>query len=274
MKNIFKKILLLNKKEGETPLEAMENFRRKNKKYKAAKMTYAGRLDPMVSGLLLVLSGDAVHEKEKYLKLSKEYKFSVLFGFVTDTYDILGKVKKVSHRSDLWDKEELGKKIKENLKFFEGIFMQSYPMYSSKTVDGKQLFAYARAGYKVKIPEHEVSVQSLKFFGIKKISAKKLLENIERRIKKVKGDFRQKEILKIWRKLLKERRSKFRARKVHAGGGRNAPESAASFFQVADFKIKCGSGTYVRAIANDLGNKIGIPSLALTIKRTKIGKWC
>jgi len=51
-----KNILLLNKKEGETPLEALQAFRSKNKKYKGVKMTYAGRLDPMASGLLLVLA--------------------------------------------------------------------------------------------------------------------------------------------------------------------------------------------------------------------------
>lgn len=254
MKKILKKILLLYKKEGETPLQTLLNFRAKNRIYKDAKMTYAGRLDPLVSGLLLVLVGDAVHEKEEYLKLSKEYKFSALFGFATDTYDILGKLTNVPHRQDLWGRKELEKKIKENLKFFSGKFTQSYPMYSSKTVAGKPLFAYARAGEVVKSPKHEVSVKSLKFLKIKKIDAKRLLENIERRIAKVKGDFRQKEILKIWRKELKF-------------------EQGLPLLKIADFHIKCGSGTYVRGIANSLGEKIGIPALALTIKRTKIGKW-
>ena len=276
MKKILKKILLLNKKEGETPLEALENFRRKNRKYKDAKeirMTYAGRLDPMVSGLLLVLVGDAVHEKEKYIKLTKEYKFRVLFGFATDTYDILGKVQ----HSDILKNvgmSELAEKIQNNLKFFTGKFTQSYPMYSSKTVAGKPLFTYARAGKKVKRPEHEVHVQSFKFFGIKTISAEKLLENIERRIAKVRGDFRQKEILKIWRGLLGSRNSKFW--RFPPASGVNLPRSKFTIpasFLVADFHIKCGSGTYVRAIANDLGEKIGIPTLALSIKRTKIGKW-
>jgi tRNA U55 pseudouridine synthase TruB len=44
-------------------------------------------------------------------------------------------------------------------------------------------------------------------------------------------------------------------------------------FYIADFKINCGSGTYVRGIANSLGEKIGIPALAFSIKRTKLGKF-
>ncbi len=255
MQEIFKKIILINKKEGETPLEALESFRAKNKKYKYIKMTYAGRLDPLVSGLLLVLAGETTKQKEKYLGLSKEYQFTVLFGFATDTYDILGKVTKVARgdfKQDLTTKE-LEKRIKLNLKFFTGKFKQKYPMYSSKTVAGKPLFTYARAGKQVESPEHEVNVKSLQFFKLKKISAKKLLENIERRIAKVHGDFRQKEILKIWRRELIKKTPK-------------------SFF-VADFHIKCGSGTYVRGIADSLGGHVGVPALALSIKRTKIGNW-
>ena len=210
-------------------------------------MTYAGRLDPLASGLLIVLAGEECKKKEKYLNLDKEYEFSILFGFATDTYDILGKV--IKHKNSVSISEN---EIKKNLKFFTRKFMQKYPMYSSKTVKGKQLFEYARAGETVKSPSHKVNVKSLKFLKIRKISKAKLLENIEKRIGKVKGDFRQKEILKIWQKYVKK---------------------GEPFYLVADFKIKCGSGTYVRAIANDLGERMGEPALALTIKRTRIGKF-
>ncbi|MDQ3244755.1 MAG: tRNA pseudouridine(55) synthase TruB, partial [bacterium] len=89
---MVKSFYLLNKKEGETPLEALESFRVKAKIGKEVKMTYAGRLDPMASGLLIILAGEECKNKEKYLRLDKEYNFEVLFGFATDTYDILGKV--------------------------------------------------------------------------------------------------------------------------------------------------------------------------------------
>jgi tRNA U55 pseudouridine synthase TruB len=60
----MKKIILINKKEGETPLEALEFFRKKNKQYQDLKMTYAGRLDPMASGLLLLLAGEETKKKK------------------------------------------------------------------------------------------------------------------------------------------------------------------------------------------------------------------
>jgi len=251
-----KKVLVLNKKEGETPLETLESFRARHKEYKNEKMTYAGRLDPMASGLLLVLAGEKCKQKEKYLALNKEYEFEVLFGFATDTYDILGKV--VSARQDLAeDLVEIvdEKEVKKQLKFFTGKFTQKYPAYSSKTVKGKALFAYARDGEEVETPEREVEVKSLKYLGIRKIKSEILLQNIEKRISKVDGDFRQKEILKIWQKKLTPDLKK------------------ENTYHIAKFKIKCSSGTYVRSIANSLGEKIKTPALAFSIKRTKLGKW-
>ena len=253
----MKKIIVLNKKEGETPLQALSLFRNKHKAYKDVSMTYAGRLDPMASGLLLILAGEETKNREKYLKLDKEYEFQVLFGFATDTYDILGKVTKANTRQDLTEKRgDLEKKIKDNLKLFTGKFIQKYPLYSSKTVAGKALFEYGREGIDVVVPTREVSVKSLKFLSIKKINTQKLLSDIERRVKRVDGDFRQEEILKIWKQNLKVKN-----------------EQGDVFLRIARFKIKCGSGTYVRGIAYALGEAIGLPALAFSIKRTKIGKY-
>ncbi|MFZ3011455.1 MAG: hypothetical protein WA060_00415 [Minisyncoccia bacterium] len=253
----MKKVILLNKKEGETPLEALENFRLKKTKkypeYKNIKMTYAGRLDPMASGLLLILAGEETKNKEKYLTLEKEYEFQVLFGFSTDTFDILGKV--VSRELVELNKRDLKKKIKENLKNFLGEIIQKYPIYSSKTVKGRPLFVYARRGEEVEIPERKIFIKKLKLDKIIEINNKKLFKNIEKRIKKVKGDFRQKEILEIWRETL---RVSNKGQKV---------------FPIAKFDIKCSSGTYVRGIANALGNMVGMPALAFSIKRTRIGKY-
>jgi len=247
----MKKLIILNKKEGETPLEALDNLRLKHNEYKDTKMTYAGRLDPMASGVLLVLLGDEVKNKEKYLAFDKEYEFEVLFGFVTDTYDILGKVTN-NHELSITN-YELEKRIKLYLKTFLGESMQPYPIYSSKTVSGKQLFTYARAGEAVEIPTRKIFIKSLKLEKVKEINGKKLLENIEKRVRKVKGDFRQKEIIEIWKNnLLPLNKEKF---------------------TIASFKIKCSSGTYVRGIANSLGNRMKIPALTFSITRTKVGRY-
>ena len=215
-------------------------------------MTYAGRLDPMASGVLVVLAGEEAKNKEKYLAMGKEYDFSVLFGFSTDTHDILGKILKVAD-TDI-KKEYLEHEIKKELGNFKGKLKQKYPAYSSKTVDGRPLFSYARNGEEVEIPEREIFIDRIRLEKIRKVTKNGLLKNIGVRIGKVNGDFRQAEILKLWQSSLSDK-------------------GASSSFYIADFKVKCSSGTYVRVIANSLGEKIKIPALAFSIKRTKVGKY-
>lgn len=111
-------MLNLYKKVGETPLECLGRWVKQNPKYENMKMTYAGRLDPMAEGELLVLVGEECYEKEKYLGLDKEYEFDILFGFGTDTYDILGLTDLKVGFSDDYDlsrhKEKIEKFLEKN----------------------------------------------------------------------------------------------------------------------------------------------------------------
>ena len=85
------KAVFVNKQPGETPLEALARYRATRPDLVATTpMTYAGRLDPMASGTLLVLVGDECKNKDAYLGLDKEYEIEVLFGISTDTQDALG----------------------------------------------------------------------------------------------------------------------------------------------------------------------------------------
>ncbi len=257
MRNFF----ILNKKIGETPLEALEFFRNKKKIDSDVPMTYAGRLDPMAEGLLVVLSGD--ENKEKYLKLDKEYEFEVLFGFETDTLDILGKI--VKNENKFLSKKEFLSYMPVILKSIKKIKKLKYPIFSSKTVSGRPLFSYAREGEPIEIPEKEIEIKKIVFLNSRVMASEKILENINKRIAKLSdiktnkknhsfntGDFRQKEILKIWKKILDKKNDRF---------------------FIAKFSVRCSSGTYVRVLAKEIGLLIGIPTIAFSIKRTKIGKW-
>src|SRR3989344_2617350 len=207
----MKSILILNKREGETPLAALLRLRAKSKKYENIKMTYAGRLDPMASGVLLALLGEEIKNKEKYLALDKEYEFEVLFGFATDTHDILGKVTSSKVLTNIRTND-----IRDNLKFFRGKFRQAYPMYSSPNI-GRVM-----RGKHVVARTHVVEVKQLQFLGLRKISGKTLWWDVGRRIGKIAGDFRQAEILAVWQRHLKGKEPK-------------------KFF-VGKFHVKCGSG--------------------------------
>ncbi len=249
----MKDILNLYKERGETPLERIERFRRANPEYKNIPLSYAGRLDPMAEGVLIVLAGEANQKKSEFLNLDKEYTFDVLFGFSTDTYDVLGvmadAVTRASHkviRTPL---------LVEYIAQMPGVRVQKYPPFSSKPLEGKPLFVHARKGdlANFELPDHKIEIYSTSLVSMKKIKDTELLEYVEEAIGLVKGDFRQERILHLWRDTLR----------VLYGMS----------FDVATITIHCSSGTYVRSLAQELGEQLGMPALAMRILRTRVGKY-
>ena len=84
--------VLVEKEIGQTPLEVVTRYKQEHPEYANTPIAYAGRLDPMAHGQLLLLVGEACKERDKYLGLDKEYVFEILLGFDSDTHDILGLV--------------------------------------------------------------------------------------------------------------------------------------------------------------------------------------
>lgn len=220
-------------------------------------MTYAGRLDPIASGLMLVLAGDAVYEKDAYLKLEKVYHCTAVLGFDTDTYDILGvpTPQAFGQLSLLRGAKASGDLIKKALGSFIGAFEQSYPPYSSKTVKGKQLHQIAREGKmdEIVVPKQTVTVKSIKDIKLGKVSIKGFLEDIIKTIAEVKGDFRQKEITDAWQKILKS--------------------EDRLFLETVSFSITVSGGTYIRGVVNELGTKLGCGACVWKLERSKIGNY-
>lgn len=247
--NKYMDILKLYKNRGETPLECIERFKRENPKYKEEKMTYAGRLDPLAEGLLLVLVGEECKNKEKYLGLDKEYYVDILFGFSTDTHDVLGLVK--SKADNVYKTNP--KEISKILKGFVGKFSQKYPAFSSKTINGEAMFDLSKKGKidEEEIPEKEVEIKNIDLINKYFVTKDDLEKYIKKSINSVNGDFRQEEIYKTWQMTL--------------------DDSTLDEFMVLSMKVNCTSGTYMRLLADNIGKKIGIPTLALNINRTKIG---
>lgn len=264
-------IHLVNKKEGETPLAALERLCRDHGIYE--KVTYAGRLDPMASGLLLVLSGDDVHKKDSMLEHTKTYEFTILLGVATDTGDILGKVTEVATtESNLETTFGVASvKVKKIIESFKKTYNQPYPLYSSKTVDGKPLWTYAREGTKPDVvPTHSVTISRCVLNGVESISSADLLQQIHARIEPVVGDFRQDEILKLWRSFLHAEISSSPYSRGRSGGGTSINSGT---FILLNCIADVSSGTYIRQLAVDIGVKLGVPALAYNIHRTKVGNY-
>jgi tRNA U55 pseudouridine synthase TruB len=93
-KSQFPKWIVLQKKRGETPLQVLEAWKKdyikEHPDFVNVPMSYAGRLDPMAEGKLLVLIGDECKKQDTYTKLDKEYVVELVLDVKTDTGDVLG----------------------------------------------------------------------------------------------------------------------------------------------------------------------------------------
>lgn len=243
-------VLNLYKHLGETPRERLERLRVQRPEYRHEVLSYAGRLDPMAEGVLLCLVGAANKRREPYLDMTKNYTLDVLFGFSTDTYDILGRVMEKGDPAQV-ERAAIAKALNE----FRGSVSQEYPPFSSKTVEGKSLIEWARAGAigAMVLPRRTVTIYDITLTALYKVDEPTLLAYIEDNVDKVQGDFRQDDILRLWK--------------------RNLRKEGAREFPCATIEISCSSGTYARSIAHGLGQELGTPALALHILRTKVGEY-
>ena len=236
---------IVQKKVGETPLECLERFRILEGIGALVPMTYAGRLDPMAEGALLILVGDECKDKEKYLGLDKEYEVEIVFGISTDTYDALGLAELNAGKVDFGA-------LNFDISKYVGKFQQPYPPFSSKAVNGEQLHELARDGrLPDEMPTKEVEIYSIEVLGRSSITADELKRRIFMGIDLVKGDFRQAEIRARWNEVLNDDDSNMK-------------------FEAIKIRVKCSSGTYMRSLANNIGADIGTDAFALSIKRIAV----
>lgn len=250
--------ILLDKLLGQTPLQAIDAWRIQHPDYRDTPATYAGRLDPMATGALLVLLGEECKRQETYRGLDKEYEIEVLLDLSTDTGDILG-MPTYANTSTIPSDEEIALAIRTEI----GTKEVPYPAYSSKTVNGKPLFLHALEGTlsSISIPTHEEKIYNIRHTGTSTIETSSLAERVADILshaprtahpsKELGADFRQDEIASAWRATLS------------TAGDRT--------FTVLSFRVTCASGTYMRTLSERIASTLGTHALALSIHRTKVG---
>jgi tRNA pseudouridine55 synthase len=195
------KMFLVDKPKGLTSSRVVERIKRKFN----VKAGHTGTLDPLATGLLVVLTGKFTKNASSFLKLDKAYEVKAVLGIDTDTFDSEGTVLQRS------DNEVTREQLEKILKEFFGDIWQIPPAYSAKKITGRKAYQLARQGISVDIPPKKVTIYSLE---------------------------------------LKE-------------------------FQFPYFTIACevSSGFYVRSLAHDIGEKLGVGATVVDVRRTRVGPY-
>ena len=205
-------VILIDKPIGWTSFDVVAKIRgdlRRITGNKKIKVGHAGTLDPMATGLLVVLAGNMTKQQDSFMKKDKVYEAEVTLGARSDTDDGEGVLVSTGYdvRSTKIGKEE----IAEALNTFVGEIEQMPPQYSAIKLNGQKAYEIARKGEKAELKLRKVTINSI--------------ENIE-----VNGN-------------------------------------------LVRFSCHVSSGTYIRSLARDLGEKLGCGGYLSALRRTSIGEY-
>lgn len=154
-------VLYLDKPAGATSFSAANAAKRK---VGAKKAGHTGTLDPMATGVLVVMLGGATRFIDYISDKDKSYEARLLLGMTTDTLDTSGNV--LSRSDSIASKAEFEKALFS----FQGRIKQVPPMYSAIKSGGKKLYEYARLGVEIEREAREVTIDSLKLLSYDEIA--------------------------------------------------------------------------------------------------------
>jgi len=201
VQNSFQGILLVNKPAGITSHDVVGFVRRT---FKMRRVGHAGTLDPMATGVLVILLGNSTKLFDKFVAFDKTYRATLRLGLKTTTADIEGKTL-LERPYDGIDEEAIRKVFIQ----FTGNIDQKPPMVSAVKHQGERLYKIARQGIEVERVARPVRIDELKVLRCQ-------LPDVE-------------------------------------------------------FLMSCSKGTYVRQLAEDVGEVLGCGACISQIERTRVG---
>jgi tRNA pseudouridine55 synthase len=141
-------LVLVDKPQGWTSHDLVAKAR---KIFATKSVGHCGTLDPMASGLMILLIGEATKLSNYILEKDKSYRVRAQLGVVTDTLDTTGKILE-QHPVDLTQERVLQAAVD-----LQGEMELPVPMYSAVKIDGMKLYEYARKGEVIEQPMKKMS---------------------------------------------------------------------------------------------------------------------
>jgi len=160
--------ILIDKPLGFTSFKVIQIIR---KEINVKRVGHTGTLDPLATGLLIILTGKMTKQMNDFLNLAKTYSGTILLGKTSPSMDTETKPVTREIPSDL--SEELIFKTRDK---FLGDISQLPPMYSALKVGGKKLYELARKGKTVKRKPRAVTISR---FDITKIELPKIYFEVD-----------------------------------------------------------------------------------------------
>lgn len=226
---------------------ACRHFHKKN-----LKVGHAGTLDPLATGVLLVCIGKATKLAETLQKEGKEYLAGVSFGATTPSYDLEKAIYQEYPVEGVTEES-----LREVLPRFLGEQEQIAPLFSAKSVDGVRAYELARKQYR---EAHKEKTDVMTDFD------HTVAETLNKQIINIS----EMELISFFPNG-KESGQESSDDGLRPNPRINVVDTSALHLPLATIRIKCSKGTYIRALARDLGEALGSGAHLNSLKRTKSG---
>lgn len=155
-------IVLFDKPKGKSSFYAVAVTRAKLKSQfgRKIKVGHTGTLDPIATGLLILLTGKMTKQADTFLKKDKVYIAEATLGSSSTTYDAEGEINEIEPNANLSLAE-----IEQAVQNFVGKIEQTPPIFSAIKVGGKRAYNLARSGQEVKLKARQVEIYSLEILN-------------------------------------------------------------------------------------------------------------
>ena len=204
---------------------------------KTLKVGHAGTLDPLATGVLLVCTGKATKQIETLQAGTKEYVATLKIGATTPSFDM------ETEEDQTYPIDHITRDTVETvLKQFVGKIEQIPPVFSAVKVDGKPAYKMARKGKDVEMKTKTLVIDEIELLSYDLDGKKQGIKPQSIKIKHVD------------------------------------PEEAALMADMSDqptitIRVVCSKGTYIRALARDIGEALGSGAYLTALTRTRVGKY-
>ena len=238
---------------------AIRHFGKKN-----LKVGHAGTLDPLATGVLLVCIGKATKLAEELQAHDKEYVAGITFGATTPSYDLEKEIDRFFPHEHI-----TAEAVAEALPAFIGEQDQIAPLFSAKSVDGVRAYELARKLYKSDGSLDEAARELIRVSRIN-ITELELLEFTSRADES--GLKNRATPLAAGGKSIREDTTGVVFQTTSSASSRiNVTDNSALGLPRAVVRMACSKGTYVRALARDLGEALGSGAHLDSLQRSRSG---
>ena len=235
---------------------AVRHFGKKN-----LKVGHAGTLDPLATGVLLVCIGKATKMAETLQSHDKEYVAGITFGATTPSYDLEKDIDRHFPYSHITEES-----VRKALEGFIGEQDQTAPLFSAKSVDGVRAYEIARKLLKAEGPGSldETAAALVRTSRIR-INTLELLSFDPGKSDSAPDDADRLESRQQRALLIPSEKPSPKSSRINVTGHTVLP------LPHATIRISCSKGTYVRALARDLGEALGSGAFLHSLQRSKSG---